>query len=212
MEHADVSKAFDMVLARIQEAIDDLNSEVIDASRKEEFDVVQRLATRGQHVIQFREQVLDLQHEWNTQLSSPEPIAGPPQSQSVLTDMQQSASFADSSADEEDNLPSKQKEDFYVPILNALVELGGRAKADEVLDRLEEEMEFNARDLHPRPAGIPVRWMHTAHRARHDLVHEKGFLSASSPRGIWEITDAGRNYLTRTVDAVASVDGKAPLP
>jgi hypothetical protein len=40
--------------------------------------------------------------------------------------------------------------------------------------------------------------MHTAHRARHDLVHEKGFLSASSPRGIWEITEAGRNYLARS--------------
>jgi hypothetical protein len=59
-------------------------------------------------------------------------------------------------------------------------------------------MAFNTYDKEPRTAGNPVRWMHTAHRARHDLVHEKGFLSASSPRGIWEITEAGRNYLARS--------------
>lgn len=199
-DHADVSKALDMVLARIQEAIDDLNNTVIEASQAEDFERVQRLGEKGQQIIHFREDVLNLQSDWNRAFASSGGGGGPGPSGSLTPATALSDDFSDDDADMD--IPTKQKEDFYVPILSVLVELGGQARAEEVLERLTDALDFNPRDLKPRPAGIPVRWMHTAHRARHDLVHEKGFLSASSPRGIWEITEAGRNYLARNAQTV----------
>jgi hypothetical protein len=202
MERADVSKAFDMVLASIQEALDDLNSDVIHASQNEAFEEVSALADKGKQIIAFREQVLNLQSDWNNTFATPT-LSLRPAAPNPLTADLTAADLADNEDTDTDRLsngrdvPTRQKEDFYVPILHVLLDLGGRAKAEEVLDKLEEAMAFNTYDLEPRSTGIPVRWMHTAHRARHDLVHEKGFLSASSPRGVWEITEAGRNYLAR---------------
>jgi hypothetical protein len=206
MEHADVSKAFDMVLAKIQETIDALNGSVIEASQAEEFEQVQKLAAKGQQIVQFRERVLDLQTEWNRSITKPpEPAAPLPpdtltsRAQQMETDFTDELELIEPSADDDEDerdIPAKQKEDFYTPILGALIDLGGTARADEVLDKLEETMAFSSRDLKARAAG-PIRWKHIAHQARHDLVHEKGFLSPLSPRGVWEVTEAGRNYLAR---------------
>jgi hypothetical protein len=200
MERADVSKAFDMVLASIQEALDDLNSDVIHASQNEAFEEVSALAEKGKQIIAFRERVLNLQSDWNNTFVETVLSLRPAAPNPLTTDL--SAADLDDNADDMGtngrDVPTRQKEDFYEPILHVLLDLGGRAKAEEVLDNLETVMDFNTHDMEPRSTGTPVRWMHTAHRARHDLVHEKGFLSASSPRGIWEITEAGRNYIARS--------------
>jgi hypothetical protein len=205
MEHADVSNAFDMVLAKIQETIDALNSSVIESSQAEEFEQVQKLAAKGQQIVQFRERVLDLQTEWNRSVAAPAPPAAPlppdtltSRAQQMETDFSDELDMPEPADDDEAELdiPAKQKEDFYVPILGALIDLGGTARADEVLEKLEDTMAFGSHDLKARAAG-PIRWKHIAHQARHDLVHEKGFLSPLSPRGVWEITEAGRNYLAR---------------
>jgi hypothetical protein len=201
MERADVSKAFDMVLASIQEALDDLNADVIHASQNEAFGEVSALAEKGKKIIAFRERVLNLQSDWNNTFAEPTVSLRPAAPNPLAANL----SAADLNDDDDEDalangrdVPTRQKEDFYEPILQVLLDLGGRATVEEVLDNLGTVMDFNTYDMEPRTAGIPVRWMHTAHRARHDLVHEKGFLSASSPRGIWEITEAGRNYLARS--------------
>jgi hypothetical protein len=200
MERADVSKSFDMVLASIQEALDDLNADVIHASQNEAFEEVSALAQKGKNIIAFRERVLNLQSDWNNTFVEQALPLRPAAPNPLAADL--SAADLDDDPDEMlangRDVPTRQKEDFYEPILQVVFDLGGRAKAEEVLDNLETVMAFNTYDKEPRTAGNPVRWMHTAHRARHDLVHEKGFLSASSPRGIWEITEAGRNYLARS--------------
>jgi hypothetical protein len=198
MERADVSKAFDMVLASIQEALDDLNADVIHASQNEAFEEVSALAEKGKQIIAFREQVLNLQSDWNNTFVEPTLTMRPAAPNPLSADLSAADLDDDGEGANGGDVPTRQKEDFYEPILHVLIDLGGRAKAEEVLDNLETVMAFNTYDMEPRATGIPVRWMHTAHRARHDLVHEKGFLSSSSPRGIWEITEAGRNFLARS--------------
>ena len=85
---------------------------------------------------------------------------------------------------------------FRVPILRALVELGGRAPCRVVLDRVEQRMansltDFDREDL---PSGQRVRWRENAEWERYHMVRE-GLLERGSPRGIWEITDEGRENL-----------------
>jgi len=42
--------------------------------------------------------------------------------------------------------------------------------------------------------GRSIRWRNTARWARQWLVRE-GLLTSDSPRGVWEITEAGRAHL-----------------
>jgi len=83
---------------------------------------------------------------------------------------------------------------YYVPILQTLAELGGSAPIDRILDGVGRRMKDALRPVDREPlASAPdmPRWQNAARWARLSLVRE-GLLKADSPRGVWEITDAGR--------------------
>jgi len=90
-------------------------------------------------------------------------------------------------------------EDYYAPILETLLELGGSGKVEQILHRVFEKMKdkLTEDDLKDIPFGTSVRWRKCAQWARFKLV-EMGFISKNSPRGIWEITSEGKNYLDKT--------------
>ena len=86
---------------------------------------------------------------------------------------------------------------FRVPILRALVALGGSAPMQSVLEHVHGQIgeQFGAVDLQPLPSDPDsIRWKNTAQWCRLKLKHE-GLLRGDSPWGIWEITEAGRKWL-----------------
>jgi predicted CopG family antitoxin len=91
-------------------------------------------------------------------------------------------------------LPERE---YWRPILRIVEAAGGSAVADDVIETLEAEMRdvFKARDLDRLKTG-EVRWRNRARFARLRM-REQGLLSDTSHRGIWEITEAGREYLAR---------------
>ncbi len=90
-------------------------------------------------------------------------------------------------------------QNFCRPLLEVLVEMGGRGKAKDVLDRLVEEMKDTLKpkdyELHESDAK-QIRWRNTAQWARNRMVNEDGRMK-KSPQGIWEISDAGRKWLKK---------------
>jgi len=88
-----------------------------------------------------------------------------------------------------------QKE-YWVPILQALLEKGGKAKQKEVFEIIEEKMgkSFNNIDLEILTDGYTKRWQKNVAFARFSMYKE-GLLKPDSPRGIWEISEKGRKYL-----------------
>jgi hypothetical protein len=84
------------------------------------------------------------------------------------------------------------QEQYRLPILQALVEMGGKARTGRVLDRVGELMAgiLNDFDRERLPQGRDIRWRNTAMWERLDMVKE-GLLSDQSPNGTWEITEAG---------------------
>lgn len=89
---------------------------------------------------------------------------------------------------------------YYRPILSALVEMGGRGPAGEVLQRVGDQMHsrLNEFDLGRLKSG-EVRWRNAARWARQNMI-EEGLLSDRSPIGIWEITPKGREFLKRLLE------------
>ena len=88
------------------------------------------------------------------------------------------------------------QENYRLPILKALVEMGGKGRASLVLDRVREMMKGTLNDIDREvlPSGSAYRWRNTAKWESWELVQE-GYLSDQSPSGTWEITSKGRKYL-----------------
>jgi hypothetical protein len=88
-----------------------------------------------------------------------------------------------------------QEAAFRRPILESLVELGGRAPVSDVLSLVLKKVKPILRpvDFEEVKSG-DERWRNTAMWERKHMLSE-GLLASTSPRGIWEITETGREWL-----------------
>lgn len=86
-------------------------------------------------------------------------------------------------------------EEYDLPLLAVLDELGGRAPTREVLDALGERLATRLMPAdHETLASGDVRWRNRAQFVRLRLI-QQGDMQKDSPRGLWEITDQGRDRL-----------------
>ena len=94
------------------------------------------------------------------------------------------------------------QEAFRIPILRLLHRSNGSARARQIRGDLENCMDLNAYDKAPLRAARPdvLRWWKTAQWERYTMVQD-GLLSHETPKGIWEITDAGRRVLANAQKA-----------
>jgi hypothetical protein len=98
---------------------------------------------------------------------------------------------------------------FHLPILRALVQLGGSAPIQTVLDRVHGMMknQLNDYDYQSLPSSPhAIRWENNVQWARYELV-KQGYLAADSPRGVWEITTAGRIRVTDEGSQMGAAEG-----
>lgn len=87
------------------------------------------------------------------------------------------------------------EQDYVSPLLSALGRRGGAAPAREVIEEIGQALngKLTELDMAQLPSG-GVRWQHRVHFARLRLA-EEGLLAKDSPRGLWQLTDAGRAKL-----------------
>jgi restriction system protein len=183
-----VFAAFEILLEEIEAEIELINKIATRAMERRDYDGAREAIERATQATTFRDKIVSLRKEWET-----------------LTVGQRGKA-------EEAIIPAKRRnlgrlprgvrtptEAYYQPILKALNELGGSAKMDVVLERVEQSMKKVLRevDYEPLASGAEMlRWRNTAQWARDTMVKE-GLLKSNSPRGIWEITEAGRMSLTK---------------
>ena len=108
-----------------------------------------------------------------------------------------SAHKAKEKLDQRTSRGRKTHKDLYrIPILQVLDKMGGRGHSAKVIDLVGELMAstLNDYDCQELKSGADIRWRKTAAWVRFDLVQD-GYVKANSPRGIWEISEEGRNYL-----------------
>lgn len=99
------------------------------------------------------------------------------------------------------SLQQLRKDDFYLPILRLLDKLGGSASIEEMEQRLIDEFEFTDADLaeaHGK-SGTPIILNKVAWARSY--LKEAGFL-ANERRGVWLLTENGRNALSEGQSAI----------
>lgn len=179
-----VHAAFEILLEEIEADIDVVNQQGSRAFERRDYDAARDVLERVAKITSFREKLDALRREWTQ-------IAGPPEDDDEETQIHRR---------DLGRLQRGQRtpeQEYVKPILQSLEELGGSAPLAEVLDRVHDMMNGRLCDVDFQPlASDPAlpRWRNAAQWARNSMARE-GLLKNDSPRGIWEISDAGRRFL-----------------
>jgi hypothetical protein len=115
----------------------------------------------------------------------------------VKSPPQKTATSSEQNPKKKPKMPKTPEEKYRIPILIALESLGGSAFCQNVLNIVEELMisELNETDMEGLKSDPKTkRWRNTAMWARNSMRVE-GLIKSNSPRGVWELDEAGWNYL-----------------
>ncbi len=197
-EEFDVRVAFESLLEEVEDIIDAINEKGADALKQGEYDTARLVMATGERLADFRQRLRQMQAEWEELRKT------------VLAPYLW-----------REGRPTRLKrglrtpeERFRGPLLEVLAELGGSGTAKEVTDRVGERMrdELNEYDLLP-VGSMPnnPRWRNTVAWCRVTLVRE-GLLRDDSPRGRWELTDAGWREVERLRAERGATASSEPAP
>lgn len=191
MEQNEVMAAFEILLEEIETVIAGFNEEGANAFRHSDYETAREVMERAGQITAFRDRVTELEKEWERLFA-----------RRVAETLKKRTRHAALAQRLQRGLRTPEAA-FRIPILEALVELGGSASVADVLGRVHDKVEkhLNEYDCQPIPSTPnEPRWRNTAQWCRNTMVRE-GLLAPDSPRGTWEVTEAGRAELTRLKEA-----------
>ena len=180
-----VDAAFAMLLDEIERLVHSINATGAEAFQQGRRCEVEQLHAQAKAVEEFQQRITALRKEWDVMSSKLSAATREPPPKTKLERLKKGM--------------RAPEEAYYIPILRSLEEMGGSGKTADVCDAVYRKMKdvLKPLDFEPLPSSPrELRWRNAAKWARHGMV-KKGLLSDDSPRGIWEITDKGREYLRR---------------
>ena len=208
MASGDVAAAFDLLFAEMRTALADLRERGADAFRRGDNDTVRRLAASTENVQRLMSDLQELRDRWTKQFA-------PVRSTARRSGRTRSGAHT-RGVQKHTRLPRGQRTPngaYVLPILRALVELGGEADGHRILDRVFSLMRGSLKpvDLEALPSGQHMpRWRNTAMWTRSTMVRN-GLMRADSRRGVWAITDRGRALATEH-PGLSTDDGRLQAP
>ncbi len=182
MDPNEVNEAFEILLEEIEAVANALNEGGAEAFRAGDYEKAKFAIEEATRLAEFREKVKALQKEW---------------AEFFATKMNRPKSRRRKSRTRLPRGLRTSEDAFRLPVLEALVELGGSGSIQDVLNLVEKKMKgvLNEYDYQPLPSDPrSIRWRNTAQWCRNTLVRE-GLMKRDSPYGIWEISDQGRKWL-----------------
>ena len=180
-----VAAALKAVLNELDVELEWVNEEGARAFVEGDYRRIDQATARGKRIKAFGQSVADLQAGWEAFANG---LA--PSRQEALSHPPPSPSRPRQSA-------GTLREAYRVAILQALVDMGGKAKVAEVLTRVYEIIrdQLGEHDLATVPSG-GIRWHQRAYGACY-WMREQGLIRDDSPHGTWEISEAGRTLLAK---------------
>lgn len=179
MNKDNVSIAFEMLLEEIENVFSVLDNEREKFSKSKDYEKANEIYDKISKLSNFCIKVKELQKEWDNLFIG--------------------------KVTEKTKRRKKLKrglrtpnEKYIIPILESLIELGGKAEMSKVLDKVHEKMKniLTKYDYENLPSGSSIRWKNTAQWTRFEL-NQKGLLSKDSNYRIWEITKEGIEYYNK---------------
>lgn len=197
MEGGEVSELFKALLDKLNDLLLSIRNDAMHIIQEGNYAKAQEYIILAQQVERFIAEMHVKYQEW--QMLSNKPMLH--QKSTALTKNEPYERINNITSQVKYKLPRglrTPEQAYRIPILKALVELGGEAPMQEVLKKVYEQMKTILKpvDLEPLPSDPKKtpRWKNTAMWERFNMVRD-GLLRGDSPRGIWAITERGREYL-----------------
>ena len=183
----DVGEALALLSETLVDEEKRIRDEGADAMKSGTYDTASDVIDFAKKLLAFQEKVAALEDEWE-QLENARDAATPEVQQIV------SKHFF---GKKKKGLITNQ-DAYCKPILEVLVEMGGKGKTKAVLDRLGEKMKGTLKPIDyecHKSNDKQIRWRNTGQWARNKMVNNDGRMKKDSPNGVWEISDKGRKWL-----------------
>ncbi len=185
MGKSDINTGLTLLLNEIAKEIDEVSEKCKSPLDAKEFGKIKALCEYGEHLKDFRRKVEDLRKWWRGICSNDVWMNGSKDKIGKRKKLKKGL--------------KTREEEYEIPILEALVELGGKGEVRDVLDRVYEKMkdklnEYDKEILRGSSGrrGNQTRWRNTALWAIHSM-YKKGLLKRVK-RGVLEIIEEGRKY------------------
>jgi restriction system protein len=186
----DISSAFEILSEELETETGVVCNMGAKAFGNRDFTKSDKMRKRVLGLVGFRDQVATLRADWGK--------------------------FVNSAEQDEDEKPRGRRrnlgrlrrgeltpqEEYFLPILRSLVKIGGAGKTSEIMEIVGKQMERILKDVDRQPIpsepSVP-RWRSTALGARPALI-KAGLIKPDSPKGTWEITEAGLEFVKKVDD------------
>lgn len=185
-----VYAAFETLLEELEAQIDSVSQSGAQAFAERDYDRARVVLDRADQLSNFRDKITGLRSEWQ-EVTGTNLNGGIVMSDisDELVDISDRVVVTRTSAGRLQRGLRTPESTYYEPILDALQELGGRAKMNVILTAVEQRMrdtltEYDYQPLNSDPDA--PRWRNAAQWARNAMVKD-GKLRSDSPRGIWEL-------------------------
>jgi len=180
-----VLAGFELLLEEMETEIEFINQSGAKAFAARNYDAARAVLERADRVTGLREKLATLRAEWEKMI---------PEISSNGTSAKKNGSHDLSRLQR--GVRTRETA-YFKPILQVLNQMGGVGDMAEVLERLPKLMKGTLRDIDFEPltahSEVP-RWWNTAQWAQSAMV-QAGLLKAESPRGVWEMTEAGHKLI-----------------
>ncbi len=201
-----IEKAFVTLQSAVQQAAEAVRVSGANAMRQGKFEIAESVLQQARQLDVLRQQLENVQKGF-TELGVVEAdlsvISLPKTTAEVSVEI---ATSEARQTEDEPNYPESNpgtsglktpQQAFRKPILESLVEVGGSAEAAVILERVYNKLKHQLNDQDHAtlpPENDTPRWINTARWARNTLRSE-GLMRSDSPRGTWEVTEKGRDWL-----------------
>jgi restriction system protein len=183
----DVEAALDLLATQVREEIMRIRDEGADAMKQGDYDTAKSVIEFAGKLESFAGDVDKLVGQW-TLIAKQHDVEPETVKAIVGKTFFQRARKGTITSDKE----------FQIPLLQALVKLGGSGKTKQVIDQVGKLMEgkFKPKDFELlKSEPETVRWRNKVMWARNSLVNDLGYMKSDSPFGVWAISDKGRKWL-----------------
>jgi hypothetical protein len=183
MFEKEVKSAIELLPEEVGKVYDVLYQEAQKAMAIHDIDRSQHILEICKKVRAFKEKVENLKSEWDDIFSG------------VAYTPTKNGSYRKKKNKRLERGLRTPEEKFILPILEALIELGGEAHAKDVLRRVHAKMKniLNSYDYEDLSSNNQKRWENTALWVKYRMVKE-GLLDRNVPRGVWRTTEKGRKF------------------
>jgi restriction system protein len=185
----DIQNSFITLIKQLDEILPGLNQQASRLIEEQRYPEAGELISKAEKVVSLQTQIKTLQDAWHS--------LGVSAIESALLTEVDSQKEMQTLQKQFRAEPYSSYKEFRMPILQALVNLGGRATRQRVLMELEKIMadQLTENDWHTQPSNRKkIRWHNIASNARTHLYNE-GLIMVDVKQGVWEITPEGRKVL-----------------